>query len=65
MTFSPGAIFITNGEDVIFLAKSRQNDVAIRDHKMCFFLLWHIVNLSFFLNAFVRNDPHATSTTGW
>ena len=30
-------IFVTNREDVKFLTKSRQNDVAIRDQKRVFF----------------------------
>ena len=46
-----------------FLTKSRQNSVAIRDHKTCFFM-WHSANVS--LNVeFVKNDSHATNTAGW
>ena len=43
MTFSPENldvifVFVMNREDVKFLTKSRQNDVAIRDQKTCLFL---------------------------
>ena len=53
-----------NREDVKCLTMPRQNDVAIRDQKSCLLKMWHNANLS--LNvAFVRKDPHATSTSGW